>query len=80
MTDVQPIDRFMRLPEVKESCGLSSSTIYRHIAAGTFPRPVRITEGAVAWYESEIVTWQQSRPRAATVGGNEKTTADRVYR
>lgn len=38
--------RFLRLPEVRKRVGLSTPTIYRHIAAGRFPRPVRI-DGAV---------------------------------
>jgi len=63
MPDGGTLDRFMRLPEVRAACGLGSSTIYRHIAAGTFPKPVRLSETAVAWYESEIRAWQQSRPR-----------------
>jgi prophage regulatory protein len=67
MPDSLRIDRFMRLTEVREACGLGSSTIYRHIAAGTFPKPVKLSETAVAWYESEIAAWQQSRPRTNAV-------------
>lgn len=63
MPDSLRIDRFMRLPEVRTASGLGSSTIYRHIAAGTFPAPVKLSETAVAWKESEIAAWQQSRPR-----------------
>jgi predicted DNA-binding transcriptional regulator AlpA len=34
--------RFLALPEVKSRVGLSTSSIYRAMAAGTFPRPVPI--------------------------------------
>ena len=34
--------RFLALPEVKSRVGLSTSSIYRAMTAGTFPRPVPI--------------------------------------
>lgn len=33
-----------RLPEVKARCGLSRSEIYRRIAAGDFPKPIKLGE------------------------------------
>lgn len=47
----------IRLPTVKGRTGLSRSEIYRRIAAGTFPRPVKLGERASAWVESEIDAW-----------------------
>jgi prophage regulatory protein len=60
-TPVRPLDRFLRRAEVESLTGLSRSTIYDKIAAGEFPRPVRLTGGAVAWVESEIAAWQAER-------------------
>lgn len=40
-------ERIIRLSEVVEQTGLSRSTIYRQIEAGTFPRQIRIGVGAV---------------------------------
>jgi predicted DNA-binding transcriptional regulator AlpA len=43
--------RFLRLPEVRAKVGLSTSTIYRLMAAGQFPRPIpidRASSGAPA--------------------------------
>jgi predicted DNA-binding transcriptional regulator AlpA len=39
---------FLRLPEVERRSGLTRSTIYRHIDAGTFPAPVVLGNGLPA--------------------------------
>jgi len=31
------------------------------MAEGEFPRPVKISKGAVAWRESEVVEWMDTR-------------------
>ncbi len=56
MTD-RSRDNFMRLADVKQRTRLSRTTIYRRIAAGTFPEPTPISDGLVAWYESDIDAW-----------------------
>lgn len=52
----------LRLPQVKIRTGLSRSTIYRHIAEGSFPKPVSLGARAVGWYESQISEWVNNRP------------------
>lgn len=56
MTD-RSKDNLLRIDEVKARTTLSSATIYRKMAKGTFPSPIRISVGRVAWYESEIDAW-----------------------
>ena len=56
MTD-RSRDSLMRLADVKARTRLSRTTIYRRIDAGTFPRPVPISAGLVAWYETDIDAW-----------------------
>ena len=56
--------RLMRLPEVKAVTGLSRSTIYKTVSEGTFPRPVRINQRAVGWWEHEVQAWLAERPYA----------------
>jgi prophage regulatory protein len=46
--------RFLRLPEVKSRTGKSSSTIYAEIAAGKFPKPIKIGPNTSGWVESEV--------------------------
>lgn len=50
-----------RLPVVLKVTGLGRSTIYRWIADGSFPAPVRLGRRAVAWRWSDLDRWTQSR-------------------
>lgn len=47
----------LRLPNVKARTGLSRSTIYQRVSAGTFPPPVNLGARAVGWLESEVSDW-----------------------
>ncbi|MDE2802026.1 MAG: AlpA family phage regulatory protein [Chloroflexota bacterium] len=49
----------MRVREVEKTLGISRSTIWRLVKAGTFPPPLRITSKAIAWRKSDIEAWQQ---------------------
>lgn len=47
-----------RLPRVLAATGLSRSALYRAVAEGSFPRPVRLGGTAsVAWRSVEVVAW-----------------------
>jgi prophage regulatory protein len=65
-------DNLLRIAEVRGRTTLSSATIYRKIAKGTFPASRRISEGLVAWYESDIDAWvadpmgYQTKPQNGT--------------
>ena len=41
--------------------GLARSTVYKYVAAGTFPQPVTLGERAVAWVEQEIFDWIENK-------------------
>ena len=58
---VFPRDRFMRLPEVINTCGLSRSTIYDLISREQFPSQISLGGKNVAWLSSEIDSWMQAR-------------------
>ncbi len=64
-------ERFLRVDEVTDLVGLSAATLYRRMAAGTFPRPVKTGGAAVRWLLSEVTQWQRALidsrtpPRAA---------------
>lgn len=51
----------IRLPVVLARTGKSRSALYREVAAGTFPRGVRIGDNAVAWVEAEVADWIAAR-------------------
>ncbi|MEX3688895.1 helix-turn-helix transcriptional regulator [Paraburkholderia sp. BR14263] len=59
-------ERLIRLPEVKKRTGKGTTTVYRDMANGTFPKPVPIGGGRVAWIESQIDAWIDARIEAAT--------------
>lgn len=59
-------DRLLRIREVMERTGQGKSTIYRKVAAGTFPKPVSVGGQSVRWRQSDIDAWIASlMPRAA---------------
>ena len=57
-------ERFVRLPEVLRTAGLTKPTLYRRIKNGEFPAPKRISIRAVGWLESDIDAWINSREAA----------------
>jgi prophage regulatory protein len=50
-------DSFIRLPQVLACTGLSRATLYRKIAAGTFPPQHKIGERCCGWRASEVNVW-----------------------
>lgn len=51
------MDRILRLPAVRDRVGLSTSTIYRRMAAGQFPSARSLGGSSVGWRESDINAW-----------------------
>ncbi|MDF3194273.1 AlpA family transcriptional regulator [Pseudomonas sp. 1928-m] len=49
--------RFIKLPKVKDYTSLSTSEIYRRLAAGTFPTQITLGPKSVAWIEAEVLEW-----------------------
>jgi prophage regulatory protein len=47
----------IRRKQVETRVGLSRSTIYDRIKAGTFPASVSLGGKAVGWVESEVNAW-----------------------
>lgn len=56
-----PKDCILRLPSVRQRCGISAATIYRRMAKGDFPRAVSLGGKAVGWRESTIDAWIATR-------------------
>lgn len=68
---MQHLDPIHRLPSVKTLTGLSRSSIYRLIADGKFPKPIKLGERASGWQASTIHKWIEERT-AASNGGSAK--------
>jgi len=59
------LDRLIRLrPDLENTVGLKRARIYELMRVGRFPLPLRIGDRAVAWRESDIAEWINSRPLA----------------
>lgn len=54
-------NKILHRPEVEDTVGLSRSTIYALIAAGDFPKPLKLGKRAVGWRQSEVDAWLNSR-------------------
>ena len=52
----------LRASEVMELAGISRSGLYRAIAAGTFPRPVKLGVRRVVWRLSDVQRWLDKQP------------------
>lgn len=62
--EIQPVpDKpvILRRKRVEARTGLSKSSIYAGISAGTFPAPIHLGEKSVGWVENEIDIWISSR-------------------
>jgi prophage regulatory protein len=55
------VEKFLRLSQVIDVTGLSRSSIYAYMAAGTFPTAVNIGARSIAWAESDVTAWISSR-------------------
>lgn len=53
-------DRILRLKAVLARTGLSRSTMYRKMQAGSFPANVRISTRCAGWRESAIAEWMRN--------------------
>ena len=58
-----PSQTILRVPAVIARTGLSRTTIYRRVRAGTFPAPRNLGNGLIGWTDSVIDAWQRDLPR-----------------
>jgi len=58
------MQRMLRLPQVLDRTGLSRATVYKWIDRDEFPRPVKLGVRLIAWRESDIEEWLETRTSA----------------
>lgn len=51
---------FYRMRDVLRMTALSRSSLYRRIAAGTFPPPISLGGAAKGWRRSDLEQWEQN--------------------
>jgi prophage regulatory protein len=57
---IEPVERILRIKTVLERTGLTRSTLYRKIEAGSFPKQIRLSERCAGWRESEVRDWMRN--------------------
>ncbi len=57
------MDEMLRAPQVMARTGLSRTTLWRRVRAGTFPAPHELGQNSIGWLASEITVWIESRTR-----------------
>ncbi len=65
----------LRLSTVCQQTELSRATIYRLIAAGSFPKPVHVTPRCSRWRSDEVAAWSAAQVNRAAYPGNRPTPA-----
>jgi len=55
------LDAYLSLKEVTDMVKVGSSTLYRWMDKGDFPRPRQLGERCVRWTVADIKEWQESR-------------------
>ncbi len=58
------MDRLLTRTEVEDRCRVSCTTLYRMMANGMFPRPVRIGKRAVRRREADVNAYLEARPES----------------
>lgn len=64
--------KLLKLPQVLGMVLLSRSQLYLLVGSGEFPAPIKLSKRAVAWLESDIHKWIESRTAKSMGNPNEK--------
>lgn len=46
----------------------SKATLWRKVKLGTYPEPVKLSEGVTAWHRADVLAWNEAREKKATKG------------
>jgi prophage regulatory protein len=71
--------RYLRLREVCQRVGLKTSSVYRLIDLGKFPKQVKLSERTAAWIESEVESFMESRIADRDQGSSATTALPSPY-
>jgi len=59
-------ERLVKFTEATVRTTLSRSALYGEIAAGRFPKPIRVSVNRVAFLESDVAAWIAAKIEAAS--------------
>ncbi len=57
----RPVYGYMRQKELMALVPFSPATLWRKIKAGTFVRPVKLSDRITAWNREEVQAWLQGK-------------------
>jgi prophage regulatory protein len=52
--------QLLKLTDVTRATSLGRSTVYRKIAEGNFPAPLRLSAGCVRWDAADLESWKST--------------------
>lgn len=58
-TPTQELGYLLSIKQVMAHVGLGKTSIYKRISAGTFPRPVKLSEQCVKWRSQDLAEWMR---------------------
>jgi prophage regulatory protein len=61
----EELEKMFRVKDVIKKIPISRSGIWLSVKKGTFPKPVRIGARSVAWTQSQLDEWLESRREAS---------------
>lgn len=56
-----PLTGYIRQPDVLAVYPVSASTLWRHVNAGKFPKPVKLSERVTAWRAEDVRAWIETQ-------------------
>lgn len=59
------VQNILRREDVERATGLPRSSLYAKIAAGEFPKPIKLGQRASGWLEEDVAKWQRARIAAS---------------
>lgn len=59
------VQNILRREDVERATGLPRSSLYAKIAAGEFPKPIKLGARAAGWLEQDVAKWQADKIAAS---------------
>lgn len=67
--------QLIKISQVTQLTALSTSSIYRFIREGRFPKPIKLSERASAWRLEDIEAWIAARVADSLGDGKQQEAA-----
>jgi prophage regulatory protein len=80
-TDLEkPLDPIIRIPLLTKILSISRTSIYRMVARGEFPPPIRLTSRSIGWRKSVVKTWVNLRESLTQINNKMEIQASESIR